>query len=250
MNLADYVVTEAGFGSDLGGEKFFDIVCDNAKLKPNVVVLVASIRSLKLHGGCKDLTKEDTKSLSEGLKNLKQHINNVKSFNVPLIVAINSFKNDTKNENNVLVEYFAKNNISYSFTTLFEHGSEGALDLANNVIKLSKINSTFKPIYNLNEPLKTKIYKVATQCYGAMDVIYSPIAKAKLTKLNNKKAYVCVAKTPITFSDDPKEIVITKPISLHVKNLIEANGANFIIVMAGDIFRMPGLPKVPNACKM
>jgi formate--tetrahydrofolate ligase len=250
MNLADYVVTEAGFGSDLGGEKFFDIVCNNAKLKPNVVVLVASIRSLKLHGGCKELNKEDLKSLSLGLKNLKQHITNVEAFNVPLIVAVNSFKNDTKNENNVLLKYFTENNIPYSFTTLFEHGSKGALDLANSVVKLSKVNTTFTPIYNVNEPLKYKIYKIASECYGAVDVVYSPIAKKKLNKLNKKKAYVCIAKTPITFSDEPKEIVINKPLTLHVKNLIEANGANFIIVMAGDIFRMPGLPKVPNACKM
>jgi formate--tetrahydrofolate ligase len=252
MNIADYTVTEAGFGSDLGAEKFMDIVCDNGHITPNAVVLVASIRSLKMHGGAdaKNLGVEDIKSLTLGLDNIKQHILNIQAFDIPLIIAINQFASDTKQELKTLSNFFAKEKVPYSLTTLFANGSKGALDLAKQVIKLSKLNSKLRPVYNMNEPLDVKINKIIKRCYGASKVEYSPLAKSKLKIYMNKKSYVCMAKTPLTFSDDPKEIIINKPITIHVKDIIIANGANFIIVMAGSIFRMPGLPKVPAACKM
>jgi formate--tetrahydrofolate ligase len=250
MNLAEYTLTEAGFGSDLGGEKFFDIVCQNAKLTPNAVVLVVSIRSLKSHGGATNLSNEDMPALIKGFENLDQHINNVKNFQTPLIVAINSFKSDTPTERKALEQYLIKHNIPYSFTTLFEQGSKGALKLAKLVVDACKSKNNFKPIYNINEKLKDKITKIAKLCYGADAVVYSELAKTKLQKFNKKKTYICMAKTPLTFSDDPKQIVIKKPFTIHVNDLIEVNGANFIVVMAGNIFRMPGLPKEPNACNM
>jgi formate--tetrahydrofolate ligase len=252
LNIGDYAITEAGFGSDLGGEKFFDIVCNNGNLKPNVVVLVTSIRSLKMHGGAniKELKTAKISTLVEGINNLKQHIKNIKNFNLPIVVVINQFATDTPEELKILEEFLDKNKIQHSLATLFAHGSKGALDLAEKVIKLTKTANQFKPIYNLNDKLENKIKKIVTQCYGADDVIYSPIAKSKLKQMNNFKAWICMAKTPLTFSDNPKEIIINNPFKIHIKDLILANGANFVIVMAGDIFRMPGLPKVPAACKM
>ncbi|GHU48013.1 hypothetical protein FACS1894218_3790 [Bacilli bacterium] len=252
MNIADYTVTEAGFGSDLGAEKFMDIVCHNGSVSPNAVVLVASVRSLKMHGGAntKNLGVEDIKSLTVGLENIEQHIKNIRAFNVPLIVAINQFASDSKQELKTLEKFFAKENVPYSLTTLFADGSKGAIDLAKQVIKLSKSKNALHPVYKIDEPLNVKIKKIATRCYGATAVEYSPLALSKLRAYQNKKSYICMAKTPLTFSDDPKEIIISKPITIHVKDLIIANGANFIIVMAGSIFRMPGLPKVPAACKM
>ncbi|GHU26279.1 hypothetical protein FACS1894152_0530 [Bacilli bacterium] len=252
MNIANYTVTEAGFGSDLGAEKFMDIVCNNGGISPNAVVLVASVRSLKMHGGAdaKNLGVEDIKSLTIGLENIQQHIKNIKAFNVPLIIAINQFASDTKQELKTLANFFAKEKVPYSLTTLFADGSKGAIDLAKQVIKLTNVKSTLRPVYKINEPLDVKINKIVTRCYGATKVEYSPLAQNKLKTYLNKKSYVCMAKTPLTFSDDPKEIIINKPITIHVKDLIIANGANFIIVMAGSIFRMPGLPKVPAACKM
>ncbi|GHU31984.1 hypothetical protein FACS1894166_04440 [Bacilli bacterium] len=252
MNIADYTVTEAGFGSDLGAEKFMDIVCNNGKISPNAVVLVASVRSLKMHGGAdaKNLGVEDIKALTIGLDNIQQHIKNIKAFNIPLIVAINQFASDSKHELKTLERFFNKEKVPYSLTTLFANGSKGAIDLAKQVIKLAKTKNTLHPVYKIGDSLDVKINKIIKRCYGATKVEYSPLAQGKLQTYMNKKSYVCMAKTPLTFSDDPKEIIIDKPITIHVKDLIIANGANFIIVMSGSIFRMPGLPKVPAACKM
>jgi formate--tetrahydrofolate ligase len=252
MNLAEYTVTEAGFGSDLGAEKFLDIVCDNAGIRPNVVVLVASIRSLKMHGGSdvKNLTKEDLTSLRNGFDNLQQHIKNIKAFGLPVVVALNQFASDTNNEIEEVGNFLATQNVPYSFTTLFAKGSKGAQQLAKKVIQLSSNSSKIKQVYNKNDNLKTKIENIVKRCYGAQGIVLSEEAKLKLSQLQNTKAYVCIAKTPLTFSDDPKQIMIKEPFSIHINDLLIANGANFIIVMAGDIFRMPGLPKEPAACKM
>jgi formate--tetrahydrofolate ligase len=190
MNIADYTVTEAGFGSDLGGEKFLDIVCNNGNLKPNAVVLVTSVRSLKMHGGTsvKDLKTTNTVTLLEGINNLKQHIKNIESFNLPLVVAINQFNTDAPEELKVLKSFLEKNRIQYSFTTLFAHGSKGAIDLAKKVIKLTQQKNTLKPVYKLTDKLEDKINKIVTRCYGATGVTYSSEAKNKLKKLNNTKA--------------------------------------------------------------
>jgi formate--tetrahydrofolate ligase len=252
MNIADYTITEAGFGSDLGGEKFFDIVCNNGKLQPNAVVIVTSIRALKMHGGsdARNLESANLTTLREGIKNLKQHIKNIENFNLPLIVAVNQFDSDTPEELHELRSFLDYNKILYSFTTLFADGSQGAIDLAKKVISLASQKNKLRPIYKLTDQLEAKILKIATSCYGAKGVRYSPKAKIKLKQLNCSKTWVCIAKTPITFSDNPKEIIITKPFNIYVKDLILANGANFVIVMAGDVFRMPGLPRIPAACKM
>ncbi|OAV63685.1 Formate--tetrahydrofolate ligase [Bacteroidales bacterium Barb6] len=252
MNIAEYTVTEAGFGSDLGAEKFMDIVCDNAGLQPNAVVLVASIRSLKMHGGAnaKELEQENISALQIGLENLQQHVNNIKAFGIPLVIAINQFKSDSAAEIKTLSAYFTAHQMEFALTTLFADGSKGAIDLARKVIKLASKKVTLKPVYQLTDKLEDKINKIVKRCYGAAGVEYAPLALTKLKQLNHRKAYVCMAKTPLTFSDDAKQIMINGPFKIHVKDLIVANGANFIIVMAGDIFRMPGLPKVPAACKM
>ncbi|MDR0675210.1 MAG: formate--tetrahydrofolate ligase [Mycoplasmataceae bacterium] len=252
MNIADYVVTEAGFGSDLGGEKFFDIVCNNGKLCPNAVILVTSIRSLKMHGndGVEKLQKNNINPLLKGINNLKQHIRNIQNFNVPLLIAINQFDSDTPKELETLEIFLTQNHVPYSFTTLFINGSRGAIDLAKKTIALTNQKSNFKPAYKLIDKLVDKINKIVTQCYGASGVDYSPQAKTKLKQFNNTKTWICIAKTPLTFSDNPKQIIIDKPFRIFIKDLILANGANFIIVMAGNVFRMPGLPKVPAASHM
>jgi formate--tetrahydrofolate ligase len=189
MNIADYVVTEAGFGSDLGGEKFFDIVCNNGKLCPNAVILVTSIRSLKMHGndGVEKLQKNNINPLLKGINNLKQHIRNIQNFNVPLLIAINQFDSDTPKELETLEIFLTQNHVPYSFTTLFINGSRGAIDLAKKTIALTNQKSNFKPAYKLIDKLVDKINKIVTQCYGASGVDYSPQAKTKLKQFNNTK---------------------------------------------------------------
>jgi formate--tetrahydrofolate ligase len=184
MNLAEYTVTEAGFGSDLGTEKFLDIVCDNANIKPNAVVLVASIRSLKMHGGAdaKNLTSEDLISLRNGFENLQQHIKNIQAFGLPVIVALNQFTSDTNSEIKEVGKFLDGQNIPYSFTTLFAKGSKGAQELAKKVIQLSSIQSKIKPAYSRNDTLKTKIENIVKRCYGAQGIILSDEVNRKLSQ--------------------------------------------------------------------
>jgi formate--tetrahydrofolate ligase len=252
MNLAEITVTEAGFGSDLGAEKFLDIVCDCAKFEPNAIVLVASIRSLKMHGGLskEQLNSENINALKNGISNLNQHIKNLYAFNKPIVVAINEFDNDSRNEKQILEQYLQTTGLPYSFTKAFVQGSKGSIDLAKKILKAMTKKTKLKPVYTLKTPLFDKIQTLVKQCYGAIRADFSPIAKQKLEELKNKHAYICMAKTPLTFSDDPKEIVINQPFTITIRDVIVANGANFIILLAGEIFRMPGLPKVPAACKM
>jgi formate--tetrahydrofolate ligase len=190
MNIGEYAITEAGFGSDLGAEKFMDIVCHNGKIKPNAVVLVASVRSLKMHGGAdaKKLGNEDIKSLTIGLDNLRQHISNIKSFGMPIVVAINQFNTDTKKELVVLEHFFQTEQVEYSLTTLFINGSQGTIDLANKVIKLAQQPSKIIPAYSMQDSLKTKIDKIVKRCYGASGVVYSKNAIDKINRLTNSSA--------------------------------------------------------------
>jgi formate--tetrahydrofolate ligase len=185
MNIAEYTVTEAGFGSDLGAEKFLDIVCDNGGLNPNVVILVASIRSLIMHGN-----KEhgNSKALVEGIENLKQHIENIKAFNLPVIVAINHFAADSKEEINILESFLKTNKITYSFTKVFEKGSFGGTDLAKKVVEACKHKKLLKPAYSKDDKLDIKISKIVARCYGAAGVKYSSKAEAKLKTFQNSKA--------------------------------------------------------------
>jgi formate--tetrahydrofolate ligase len=253
LNLADYVVTEAGFASDLGAEKFLDIVCDVAKIKPNVIVLVVSIRSLKMHGGIKknELDVINISALKKGMDNLCRHIKNISAFNIPYIISINQFINDTKQEMDYLQNFFCKNNIPFSFNTAYENGgAKGANDLAKKVVELSKKETSLKPVYKLSDKLVDKIEKICKRCYGATDVKYSDDAFKKIKEFSKFDYYVCMAKTPISLTDDEKILMITKPFTIHVKDLLIANGAKFIIVLTGNIYRMPGLPKIPEANKM
>jgi formate--tetrahydrofolate ligase len=252
MHLAEYTITEAGFGSDLGGEKFIDIVCRNARINPNAIVLVASIRSLKMHAGInpKDLAKPNIQALTNGLNNLAAHIKNLNNFGVPIVVAINQFPHDTPAELALLADYCQQQNVAYSFTTLFAKGSFGAIDLAKKVMHATAKHVTARQIYSLNDSLTLKLNKIVTKCYGADKVVFAPAAKQKLRQLNHTKMYVCVAKTPLTFSDDPKQLIPPAHFDIHIQDLIIANGANFIIALAGKIYRMPGLPIVPAATKM
>jgi formate--tetrahydrofolate ligase len=185
MNIAEYTVTEAGFGSDLGAEKFLNIVCDNGAINPNVVVLVASIRSLIMHGN-----KEcgNSKALIEGIENLRQHIENIKAFNLPVIVAINHFATDTKEEMNILESFLQTNKIIYSFTKVFDKGSLGGIDLAKKVVEACAHKKSLKPVYSKNDKLDVKISKIVTRCYGATGVKYSSKAEAKLKAFQNSKA--------------------------------------------------------------
>ncbi len=251
LNIGDYAVTEAGFASELGAEKFIDIVTNELGKFPNAVVLVTSLRSLKLHGGASDLSKEDLKSLEKGFDNLQRHIKNIKNFNIPFVVAINQFHTDTDKEIALISAFLTSQHIPFSLCTNFVNGGKGTIDLAKKVVKLCSKKSSPTRVYEMNDKLEDKINKIVTKCYGGNGVEYSPIAKKKLKEFSKlKNYYVCMAKTPASLTDDPNIDVITKPFKIHIKDIIVANGARFIIILTGNIFRMPGLSKSPEAKRM
>ena len=256
LKLSPLVITEAGFASDLGAEKFFDIKCRTGNLKPNAVVLVATIRALKLHGGVEfeDLDNENLEALEEGFKNLEQHYQNLRKFNVPVVVAINHFKNDTDNEVKKLVELLNKNYFPYAFLDGYLKGGEGSRELASKVMEvLETKRSNFTPIYKLTSSIEDKIQILAKEIYRADSVEFSELAKEKLElykKMGKENLPICVAKTQSSFSDDPKLLNAPRGFTLHVKDLSLSNGAGFIVVYCGNILTMPGLPKVPAAVKM
>lgn len=252
-NLGEYTVTEAGFGADLGAEKFLDIKCRSLETNPDLVVLVATIRSLKYHGGTpkEEINKEDLQALEKGLKNLYKHIDNItKVYNLNIVVAINKFNIDTKKEIAFLEKSLTKNNISYALTDGYSIGSDGSINLANKVLKELQKENNFNYAYELEDPIKEKIYKVATKIYGCTDVIYSEEAleKIKLLETNNHTNLpICIAKTQYSLSDDPKNLAGEGNYNLHVQDLILKMGAEFIVVLTGKIMTMPGLPKHPNS---
>ena len=256
LKLSPLVITEAGFASDLGAEKFFDIKCRTGNLKPNAIVLVATIRALKLHGGVEfeDLDNENLEALEEGFKNLEQHYQNLRKFNVPVVVAINHFKNDTDNEVKKLVELLNKNYFPYAFLDGYLKGGEGSRELASKVMEvLETKRSNFTPIYKLTSSIEDKIQILAKEIYRANSVEFSELAKEKLElykKMGKENLPICVAKTQSSFSDDPKLLNAPRGFRLHVKDLSLSNGAGFIVVYCGNILTMPGLPKVPAAVKM
>ena len=252
LNISDYTVTEAGFASELGAEKFIDIVTNELDKFPNVIVLVTSLRSLKLHGGqTGDLSIENIKTLKNGFDNLQRHINNIKNFNIPFIVAINQFHTDTRNEIETIQKFLTEQEIPFSLCNNFSKGSKGTTDLAKKVVTLCKKHSSPKRIYELTDSLKIKVEKICKKCYGANNVIYSELAKTKLKQFSKlKDYYVCMAKVPGSLTDDPTISVIDKPFNIHIKDIVLANGAKFIIILTGSIFRMPGLPREPQAKKM
>lgn len=256
LKLSPLVITEAGFASDLGAEKFFDIKCRTGNLNPNAVVLVATIRALKLHGGVEfdDLDHENLEALENGFKNLEQHYQNLRKFNVPVVVAINHFKSDSQNEVKKLMELLNKNYFPFSFLDGYLNGGEGSRELASKVMEvLETKRSNFAPIYKLTSQIEDKIEILAKEIYRADGVEYSDIAKQKLELYKNMgkdNLPICIAKTQSSFSDDAKLLNAPRGFKLHVKDLSLSNGAGFIVVYCGNILTMPGLPKIPAAVKM
>ena len=256
LKLSPLVITEAGFASDLGAEKFFDIKCRTGNLNPNAVVLVATIRALKLHGGVEfdDLDHENLEALENGFKNLEQHYQNLRKFNVPVVVAINHFKSDSQNEVKKLMELLNKNYFPFAFLDGYLNGGEGSRELASKVMEvLETKRSNFAPIYKLTSRIEDKIEILAKEIYRADGVEYSDIAKQKLELYKNMgkdNLPVCIAKTQSSFSDDAKLLNAPRGFKLHVKDLSLSNGAGFIVVYCGNILTMPGLPKIPAAVKM
>ena len=256
MNLADYTITEAGFGADLGAEKFFDIKCRYAGLKPDAVVIVATVRALKMHGGVPktDLKTPNVEAVKAGLCNLEKHIENVKKFGVPAVVAINIFAQDTAEELEAVREHCAKHGVNVALSDVFAKGGEGGIELAKEVVALAESGkANFKPIYELDIPLKAKIETIAKEIYGADGVNYTKEADKALKEfeaLGYGNLPVCMAKTQYSFSDDQTLLGRPSGFTITIKNCRIAAGAGFIVVLTGDIMTMPGLPKVPAAEKI
>ncbi len=253
MSLADYVVTEAGFASDLGAEKFFDIKCVKAGLKPQAVILVATIRALKYHGGVDvdNLKKEDVNALLRGMANLEKHIENMRKFKVTPIVAINHFTDDTDAEIHALKTRCAELGVEAHIADVWAKGGEGATELAQAVVDaIDKGNSKFEPIYKWSEAIEKKISRIATEIYGADGVEYSAQAKKDIQRIKDLGMSgfpVCIAKTQKSLSDDPKKIGRPTGFIITVRNIELASGAGFIIPLTGEMMRMPGLPTHPAA---
>ena len=253
LKLADYVITEAGFGADLGAEKFLDIKCRYAGLKPDAVVIVATIRALKYNGGkqLKELSEEDLVALRKGAKNLERHIDNISKYGVPSVVAINRFPTDTDNEIELLKEICEEKGVSVVLSEVFTKGGEGGIELAEKVAKICENEeSKFKPIYSLDMSIKEKIEKIAKEIYGADGVNYEGNAEKQienLTELGFDKLPVCIAKTQYSFSDDPNALGAPSGFKINVRDVKVSAGAGFIVVLTGQIMTMPGLPRVPHA---
>ena len=256
LKLGEYTVTEAGFGADLGAEKFLDIKCRTANLKPDAVVCVATIRALKYHGGAskEEVMKENLPALEKGIHNLLKHVENLnKKFGLNVIVAINRFKQDTGEEIKLLEERLKEKEITLSLTEVWAKGGEGATDLAKKVMELTEKEDTFDYIYSLEDSITEKIGKVAKEIYGAVDVEYTEQAINEIRKIEEMgygKLPVCIAKTQYSFSDDEKNLICDEPFVIHVKDVVLKTGAEFVVVLTGNIFTMPGLPKEPAAEKI
>jgi formate--tetrahydrofolate ligase len=253
LSLSDYVVTEAGFGFDLGAEKFFDIKCVSADLSPSAVVLVATIRALKFHGGAKlkELTIENTDALKKGLVNLEKHVENMGHFNICSVVAINKFHTDTDEELKIVKEFVESKNIRVAIADVWENGGEGGLELGKAVIDVAeKCTNEFTPLYDWNWSIEEKIEKIAKTIYGAEAIDFRPQAKndiKRIIKLGLDKLPVCIAKTQKSLSDNPKLLGRPKDFIVTVREIQISSGAGFLVPITGDIMRMPGLPEVPAA---
>ncbi|MBX4261799.1 formate--tetrahydrofolate ligase [Clostridium estertheticum] len=256
LKLGDYVVTEAGFGADLGAEKFFDIKCRYGKLKPDCVVLVATIRALKHHGGVKKdkLNEPNVEALSKGIGNLEKQIENIEKYGVQVIVAINKFVTDTQKEIECIKEFCVKKGVKVDLTEVWENGADGGLELASKVIDTIENNkSDFKVLYDVKLSIKEKINVISKEIYGADGVEYSPSANkqiAEIEKLGLDKVPICVAKTQNSLSDNPKLLGRPTNFTINIKEITISNGAGFIVALTGNIMTMPGLPKIPAANKM
>ena len=256
MKLADYTITEAGFGSDLGAEKFLDIKCRKAGLKPDAVVIVATIRALKYHGGQpkEDIKNENIEALKSGIRNLNRHIENIKNvYGLNVIVAINRFDTDTEAEIEELQKNLKNQDVEMSLVESHEKGSIGAVEIAEKIVKCALRTENFKYAYEDEDTLTEKIEKIATKIYGAEKVEYTDEAMEKIKKIEKSeysKLPVCIAKTQYSFSDDPKNLECKEPFSIHVSDVELKTGAEFIVVKTGKIMTMPGLPRIPSAEKI
>ncbi len=254
--MTDYLVTEAGFGADLGAEKFLNIKSRQAGFEPSAVVIVATIRALKMHGGValKDLKQENVDAVKSGVENLQKHIETIQAFNLPYVVAVNHFVNDTDKEVEALNAWLEEKKHPYAVSQVWEKGGEGGIDLAHKVIEAIENNTqTFTPLYDMEDSLETKIEKICTTVYGAKDVSYSKTALTQLKKFKREgwdNLQVCMAKTQMSLSDDPKRYGRPRDFTITVRELRPSIGAGFIVALTGEMMTMPGLPKVPAAMNM
>jgi formate--tetrahydrofolate ligase len=256
MKLADYVVTEAGFGSDLGAEKFMHIKSRALGVSPSAVVIVATVRALKMHGGVKKehLKEENVAALQKGLANLQKHIETIQQFGVPLVVAINRFITDTQEELHTIEQWCTEHDYPFALTEVWEKGGEGGRSLATKVLEqIEKDSQEFAPIYDVSQSIEEKIEVIATTVYGAKEVEFSAKAKKQLSELERHgwtHFPICMAKTQYSLSDDPTLLGRPSDFTIHVRELVPRLGAGFIVALTGDVMTMPGLPKYPAAFQM
>ena len=255
LKLGDYCITEAGFGSDLGAEKFLDIKCRYAGLAPSAIVLVATMRALKYNGGVpkKEVSQENVDALKKGVSNLEAHIDNLHKFGVPVVVAINRFYTDTEAEISFLTDFLTQKGVPFSLCEHFAKGGEGAIDLANKVVAACEEVSSFRFLYDEKLPIKEKMAIIAREIYGADGVNYTPAAEKAIkdiTALGKGDLPICVAKTQYSLSDDPSLLGRPTGFTITVKEARLSAGAGFVVLLTGDIMTMPGLPKQPAACKI
>lgn len=255
LKMADYVITEAGFGSDLGAEKFFDIKCRYAGLIPNTVVLVATVRALKYNGGVKkeDTSKPNIEALKRGAVNLEAHIENLQKFGVPIVVAINRFASDTDEELKALEDICRENGAEFALSEVFAKGGDGGIELAEKVIESCEKPQNFKCIYELDKPIKEKLETICRTIYGADGVVYSAKAEESIKEIEDlgyAGLPICVAKTQYSLSDDPNKLGRPKNYKINAAVIRLCSGAGFIVVETGDIMTLPGLPLVPAACNI
>ena len=253
LKIADYCITEAGFGADLGAEKFMDIKCRMAGLKPDAVVLVATVRALKYNGGVakEDLGAENLDALKKGIANLKKHIENVSKFGVPCVVTLNRFVSDTDAELSFVKEFCEERGCDFALSEVWEHGGEGGIALARKVLNtLENKESHYAPLYQVEQPIKEKIETIAKEIYGAGSVSYSPAASQAITRLE-KLGYgelpICMAKNQYSLSDDPKLLGCPKDFLINIREVYVSAGAGFVVAITGTVMTMPGLPKHPAA---
>ena len=253
LKLCDIVVTEAGFGADLGAEKFFDIKCRKSGLKPDAVVLVATVRALKYNGGVakEDLGKENIEALSKGIVNLEKHIENLKKFGVPIVVTLNQFVSDTEAELNFIKHFCEERDCEFALSQVLEKGGEGGMELAKAVLKtLETKESNFAPLYDLDDTIENKIRTIATEIYGADDIKFAPAAKKSLALIEGQgfgNLPVCMAKNQYSLSDDATKLGRPTGFDVTISDMYVNAGAGFVVVLTGDIMTMPGLPKKPAA---